>query len=329
MISVIIPVYNGQKTIENTLESLINQTYRDIEIIVVNDGSKDNTIDLLKAWKEKIRIIDKENGGVSSARNRGIQESQGEYLVFVDADDECKYDMIEKLYLAAKRNDVDYVISGFEKRAHNRNIKYIYEDKLIKTREQIHNELNFIMTHGLNSVFSKIYKKEIIVQNHITFDETLPLGEDYNFNLEYLLSSNSILYISDLLYIYMNENSTATFIYRENYYENRMNSLQKMDRTLKKNNLFNPFYGTLRTKIVFAEIFNLLKKQCPLTKKEKYKKINKIKMDYINTNIHVRGKWKLLKWLIILFSPKVLYFNAFLMQIMVSILPERVRGVSI
>ena len=98
MISIIIPVYNGEKTIDNIIKCLMKQTFKDIEIIVVNDGSTDNTLLVLKKWKSKIRVINQENKGVSSARNRGIKEARGEYLMFFDADDECKYEMIEKIY---------------------------------------------------------------------------------------------------------------------------------------------------------------------------------------------------------------------------------------
>mgnify|MGYP005789639103 CR=1 FL=1 len=110
MISIIIPVYNGEKTIDNIIKCLMKQTFKDIEIIVVNDGSTDNTLLVLKKWKSKIRVINQENKGVSSARNRGIKEARGEYLMFFDADDECKYEMIEKIYTPADKNNADYVI---------------------------------------------------------------------------------------------------------------------------------------------------------------------------------------------------------------------------
>ena len=112
MISIIIPVYNGENTIDNTIRCLVNQTFKDIEIIVVNDGSTDNTLLVLQKWKSKIRIVNKRNGGVSSARNKGIKEARGEYLMFVDADDECKAEMIEKIYgkeFAEKIQNTDFL----------------------------------------------------------------------------------------------------------------------------------------------------------------------------------------------------------------------------
>ena len=130
MISIIIPVYNGEKTIDNIIKCLMKQTFKDIEIIVVNDGSTDNTLLVLKKWKSKIRVINQENKGVSSARNRGIKEARGEYLMFFDADDECKYEMIEKIYTSADKNNADYVISGMEKKSSEKIIKYIEDNNL-------------------------------------------------------------------------------------------------------------------------------------------------------------------------------------------------------
>ena len=329
MISIIIPVYNGQKTIDNTLKSLMNQTFQDIEIIVVNDGSTDDTLSILKTWEEKVRIINKENGGVSSARNRGIGEARGEYLMFVDADDICRKNMVKNIYFAAKKNNVDYVISGFEKKKGDKNIKYLYENKIFENQKQIRLNIEYFIGHGLNSPCSKLYKKKIVEQNQILFDETLPLGEDFNFNLEYLLSVDSASYLYDSSYIYLADNSTATEIYRKDYYENRMRSLEKMDKTLKKHKLINQLHGYLRTKIVFAEIFNLLKKQCPLTKKEKYDIIDKIKRDYISENVQVSGKANLLKWQIFSFTPQMLYCSAYFIQSIVKWLPEDLRGLSI
>lgn len=329
MISIIIPVYNGENTIDNTIRCLVNQTFKDIEIIVVNDGSTDNTLLVLQKWKSKIRIVNKRNGGVSSARNKGIKEARGEYLMFVDADDECKAEMIEKIYESAKSTQADYVISGLEKKVGNKTIKYIFEDRIFTGQKQIRNELLYFLNHGLNSPCAKLYRKEIIESKNIIFDEKLPLGEDMNFNLEYLLSANIVVYLHDASYIYLAENSNATALYREKYYENRICSLRKMDETLKKHNLENPLQGYLRTKAVFAEIFNLQKRQCPLTSKKKYIRVGKIKQNYICSRVKVRGKMKLLKWGIIYFNPVLLYYSAYFLQKIMARLPEQIRGVSV
>lgn len=113
MITVIIPIYNLSKYLRNCLESVINQTYKDLEIICINDGSTDDSISILKEYKEKddrIIIIDKENEGVSAARNEGIEKSNGEYLFCIDGDDYIDEDFFEKFYYNAKKNDSDLVV---------------------------------------------------------------------------------------------------------------------------------------------------------------------------------------------------------------------------
>ena len=101
MITVIIPIYNVSKYLKNCLESVINQTYKNLEIICVNDGSTDNSLEILKEYKERderIIIIDKKNAGVSAARNDGIEKASGEYLFCVDGDDYIDEDFFEKFY---------------------------------------------------------------------------------------------------------------------------------------------------------------------------------------------------------------------------------------
>ena len=131
MITVIIPIYNVSKYLKNCLESVINQTYKNLEIICINDGSTDNSLGILKEYKERderIIIIDKKNAGVSAARNDGIEKASGEYLFCVDGDDYIDEDFFEKFYNNAKKNDSDLVVlSSFwnlDKRINKNHEKY-------------------------------------------------------------------------------------------------------------------------------------------------------------------------------------------------------------
>lgn len=115
MISIIIPTYQHEKEIGKCISSILNQTFKDYEIIVVNDGSTDNTLKILESYKGKIKIINQENGGASSARNRGFEESKGEFVLFCDADMILRSDMLEKLLEALKKNpDKSYAYSSFK-----------------------------------------------------------------------------------------------------------------------------------------------------------------------------------------------------------------------
>ena len=116
-VSVIVPVYNVEKYIDKCLESLVNQTLKDIEIIIVNDGSTDNSIKIVEEYKEKYKnkiiYLEKENGGLSDARNYGIQYAKGEYIAFLDSDDYVDRKMYEKLYNKAIENNSDIVECDF------------------------------------------------------------------------------------------------------------------------------------------------------------------------------------------------------------------------
>ena len=120
-VSIIVPVYNVEKYIEKCLKSLVNQTLKDIEIIIVNDGTKDNSQRIVDKYTKKYDFVKsyiKENGGLSSARNYGLKYANGEYIAFVDSDDYVDKDMYEIMYNKAKSNDFDVVVC---------NLKYIYD----------------------------------------------------------------------------------------------------------------------------------------------------------------------------------------------------------
>ena len=118
-VSIIVPVYNNEKFLEKCLDSIINQSYKNLEILLINDGSKDNSLKIMRQYAKKdkrIIIIDKENEGVSKARNDGIRASSGEYITFVDSDDYIEFNEIEEMYKAIKENNVDMVRTNYQVR---------------------------------------------------------------------------------------------------------------------------------------------------------------------------------------------------------------------
>ena len=113
--SIITPVFNTESYLEQCLESILNQTYKNFEIICINDASTDNSLSILKDYAKndsRIRIINKENGGISAARNSGINAAMGDFLSFIDSDDWIDLDFFEKLYLAAKKYSADIAAAG-------------------------------------------------------------------------------------------------------------------------------------------------------------------------------------------------------------------------
>lgn len=184
LISIIVPVYNVEKYLERCIESIVNQTYQNLEIILVDDGSMDNSGKICDEWAVKdnrIKVIHKENGGVSSARNDGLKKATGEYVGFVDSDDtvEPRYMEILLNLIIEKRVDMS-IINYIEKYSEYeiKNETYIknkefYKENFFKYLFEISNYKGYL--------WNKIFKREIIVTNNIIFDENIYICEDLLF----------------------------------------------------------------------------------------------------------------------------------------------------
>lgn len=202
-VSIIIPVYNAEKYIDDCLKSLICQTYKNIEIVLVDDGSKDNSYNICLQYSKEydfIKTYHKKNGGPSSARNFGINKSTGEYICFVDSDDTVSKDYVEKLL----QNEADLIICGFvELYGKTKRIKKICDDIQKYNNEEIYIKLlESSESDKFNSPWGKLYKKDIIDSNDVVFDESLKMGEDLIFNINYLKYCKSFIIIPDCLYYY-------------------------------------------------------------------------------------------------------------------------------
>lgn len=204
-VSIVIPIYNSEKSINKLLEKLVSQKYENIEIILINDGSTDNSKKICLGWTKKdlrIKYIEIENGGVSNARNIGISEATGEYICFVDSDDSISEDYIEDFILYLNE-DIDLVMCNF--------IKYTTEepefDYTLNNKYEIkyYNEsekYDFIFEKYNGYVWNKIYKSKILLENNIKFDTTLHMGEDMLFNFKYIDKCKKIISFSKVNYFY-------------------------------------------------------------------------------------------------------------------------------
>ena len=174
-LSIIVPIYNSQDYLSTAIDSLINQTYKNIEIVCVNDGSNDGSLDMLNQYKEKdnrVVVVDKPNGGVSSARNEGIKASTGDYITFVDSDDYIDLDAYENCINKIKENNADILAFGFKFEPSQRDGTNV-SDKVYDKWECIENEF---VDNG--TVWNKIFSRSIIVDNNIWFAEDVKYGED-------------------------------------------------------------------------------------------------------------------------------------------------------
>ena len=188
MISVIVPVYNVEKYLDNCVESIVNQTYKDLEIILVDDGSPDNCPAMCDEWAKKddrIKVIHKENGGLSSARNAGLEAANGEYIAFVDSDDSIDLATYSTMLGFFEQDEnVDIVICGYQRVNKkeeivvcDNNCKQIVRFDQRELYQEIFGRLN-------NAVWNKIYKKRII--SDMKFPNGIVHGEDLIFNLKLL-----------------------------------------------------------------------------------------------------------------------------------------------
>lgn len=248
MVSIIIPMYNAGKSIEHCLKSLINQTYDNIEIILVNDGSTDNTQKICQDYKTKhknIILLNQENSGPSVARNKGIEVSNGRYIQFVDSDDFIDKQMTYKL-VSEMSNEISLVICGLktfyldagEKKVINWESDYcgIMEKKIFLEAFWSYYENRLI-----NSPCNKLYISDIIKSKNIYFKPKEFMGEDLLFNLEYINQCKRINIINDTLYNYITFNSDSlTRSYKKNLFENQKMLLEEIIRFLIENNAFNP-----------------------------------------------------------------------------------------
>ena len=208
-ISIIIPIYNAENYLKRCLDSVINQTLKDIEIICINDCSKDSSLEILKEYSKKdnrIKIINlKENKGESKARNIGLDNTNSEYIAFLDNDDEIDLDFYEKLYNKAIKTNSDIVKAGVDIINYD---KKHQKDNLNELIKQNNSKLYF--THYW---WSAIYKSSLIKENNIKFLEKYEIGEDILFLNQAILNCKKLEIIDNTYYHYhKRENSTDSKI---------------------------------------------------------------------------------------------------------------------
>lgn len=205
MVSIIVPVYKSEKTLRLCVESLQKQTEPDIEIILIDDGSPDNCPQLCDELAEedsRVRAVHKENGGVSSARNAGVKEAQGEFLLFVDSDDYIEPNMVEELL--CHMDGADLAICGYHHHYMGRDVEKVPPIQRWTGAE------GFLVLYGqgyLNMPWNKLFRRKLVGR----FDEALSLGEDLLFNLDYLQRAlEGVAIVQWPLYHYIQNNTGNT-----------------------------------------------------------------------------------------------------------------------
>lgn len=244
LISVVVIGYNAKNDIERCLVSIINQTYKNIEIIMVDDGSTDSTAEIVKEMADKdsrIKLIKQKNGGILSARKTGLKEANGVFVSFVDSDDWIKDDMIEKLAFVFNNNDIDIAISDninvFGKREEickNNKCKfnYLYNNydylELVLKQKVVHN------------VFGKLYKKDFLLDSGYLDLEDVSMGEDILAQIVLSINKPNVMVIDDNLYYYVQDDSSYSHNNSTKIFE-LVKVLNIIESRIKENNLFNKY----------------------------------------------------------------------------------------
>lgn len=243
-VSVVIPVYNAEKTIEQCYQALEKQTLENLELIFIDDGSTDESLNILNNLKNKqeyVSVYSCENQGPSHARNLGIQKAKGKYIMFCDSDDVVDENWCKLLYMEAEKNN-KLVLCHLCKEDFQGVKRWDTAEKefdLSKEKEQmrLHKSYRIYKNQLLNSPCNKIYKLDILREHFIVFDERLSLGEDLLFNLQYIEKSDCDGYcvINKILYHYReNRKETLTTQYREDYVEIQAKIFQSLENFFKK-----------------------------------------------------------------------------------------------
>ena len=208
LFSIIIPVYNTEEYIEQCLESVINQTYTNLDIIIINDGSTDNSGVICDEYVDKdsrIRVIHKENGGLSDARNIGVNESTGDYIIFVDSDDYIEINTCEVFYSLIKTNQhIDVILAKFKQDINNKiyykNNPFSDDDTKMIVSGKEYLEKMFLLRTFTENVWCNIYSRYFLKENNLFFKKDI-FHEDVHWLIRVLLSAERVICNEFVFYI--------------------------------------------------------------------------------------------------------------------------------
>ena len=262
-VSIVIPVYNVEKYLRQCLDSVVNQTLRDIEIICVNDGSKDSSPDILREYAEKdnrIKIIDKANSGYGASMNRGFDLATGEYLGIIESDDYAELNMFESLYEVAKRDDLDVVKSGFffyYSKPEERNVPSPIASPIMCNRifapvtdfKSPMEQAEFFNIKP--TIWSAIYRKDFIRSNNIRFNETPGASyQDSSFNFKVWCCAKRVRLVEDCFLHYRQDNESSSINSPGKVYCIR-DEYEEMERFLKERPIIQAKIEGIRCRIKY------------------------------------------------------------------------------
>ncbi|MDU6983133.1 MAG: glycosyltransferase family 2 protein [Terrisporobacter othiniensis] len=331
-VSIIVPVYNNEEYLDECIESIMNQTFKNIEVILVNDGSTDESGWICNNYAKKdnrVVVIHSENNGVSIARNIGINNARGNYIIFCDSDDWIENDYVEVLYNEIINNNTDAVYCGI--------YRDVYKDRrLIKNeasgvsrnmyieKQNLDKYLKYIFETMLGpflASWGKIYDTKIIKENNLQFDSDMIFHEDFDFNIRYLKQCKSIYITKEIKYHFrmidgvygLQKRNKYNVIYEISKFYSEINSLiEKLPYNKELNDyiqlLFIEYYKLVFQKLIMSEPY--------ITVEQRNEVLYELSKDrefctFINVN---RDKIKLYRYIKFLIDKKLYGFAYFIIR---------------
>ena len=298
-VTVIVPIYNVEKYLARCIDSLVNQTLNEIEIVLVNDGTKDSSgkiaMQYAKQYKEKIIYLEKENGGLSDARNYGLAYAKGEYIAFLDSDDYIEKDAYEKMYEKAKLENADYVECDFI---------WEYPNKKRKDKCYQYNNKKEMLAFARVVAWNKLIKREIIEENNIRFPKGLRY-EDIEFTYKLIPHLNKICYVDQCFIHYIQRKNSIANVQNEKTAE-IFEILDNVIRYYKEKNLFEEYRNELEYNYARYLLCSSLKRICKIGNKQIRKRL--IRQTWSKLNIEF-PEWKENKILKDVHIKKYIYMN--------------------
>lgn len=258
-VSLIIPIYNTPITpLRECIESILNQSYKNIEVLLINDGSTDNCENICKeyCYDARVKLINKENGGVSSARNVGLQESTGDYVMFVDADDILTVDAVRLMVDGIIENQADIMICNYKRFFTDISKLELLSDikkcrifntssDLIKLRKKCLHEDDSLGIRFNGAPWGKLYSLNLIKNNDIRFDESLIRSQDNYFNFIVFGVAKKIGYINTSLYLYRYLPTSSVNRFRKNLFDISQKYISCVQRRIEEEGILSEYIDTL------------------------------------------------------------------------------------
>ena len=244
-LSIVVPIYNAEKYLDRLINSVLDQNLDSFELILINDGSKDNSLDVMKKYSKNknIKIIDKPNSGVSSTRNLGIKTAKGKYITFIDSDDYYRENSLNKVIEKIKLKSELIVFSSKYINEKDEESDLFLQKNIFKKIDNNYGIEGYILgdnekIYG-NCIWNKIYNLDIIKNNNISFCENQTIAEDLLFNIEYFQCISYIQTVSISVYNYCYNSNSITHLYNNKYLDEYLKTAGNLEKILNKYEYIN------------------------------------------------------------------------------------------